>query len=50
MELDTLQEPKSIQTFSKPVLSSATAKELTIENLNLLKKIEDRLETSLINN
>ena len=49
---DTLREPELIQqtqTFAKPVLSSATARQLTIENLNKLKEIEDSLEASLIN-
>ena len=43
---DTLREPESI---SKPVLSSATARQLTLENLSKLKEIEDSLEASLIN-
>lgn len=47
-EIDIIQEPSLVQTVKKPVLSSKTARAITLENLNKLRDIEIALENSLV--
>ena len=47
---ETIQQPQEIQTISRPVLSSSTAREITITNLKKLREIEETLQTTLNNN